>query len=105
MTTTFAHPMSMDNLQLLVDNIPLPISDVAIHGTIDGSGVVWVVGVEFTNVLETVADGVFNIPLPHRGAVSAMTMRIGDRVIAADIKEREQARIEFQEAKDRKSVV
>lgn len=101
MTTTFAHPVSMDNLQLLVDNIPLPISDVAIHGTIDGSGVVWVVGVEFTNVLETVADGVFNIPLPHRGAVSAMTMRIGDRVIAADIKERKQARIEFQEAKER----
>ena len=101
MTTTFAYPTSMNNLQLLVGDTALPISDVSMQGSVDGTGVVWVVGVNFNNTLAAPADGVFNIPLPHGGAVSGMTMHIGDRVIVADIKERQQARIEYQEAKER----
>lgn len=101
MTTTFTYPKSMDNLQLLVGDTALPISNVSIKGAVDGNGVVWVVGIEFDNILATPSDGIFNIPLPHKGAVSGMTMRVGDRVIIADIKERGQARIEFQEAKER----
>lgn len=101
MTTVFAHPTSMNNLQLLVGDTALPISEVSMQGSVDGTGVVWVVGVNFNNTLAAPADGIFNIPLPHGGAVSGMTMHIGDHVIGADIKERQQARIEYQEAKER----
>ena len=53
----------------------------------------------FSNPSEQWVEGVYLFPLPENSAVSAMEMRIGERVISGVIRERQQAQIEYQQAK------
>ena len=46
-------------------------------------------------------EAVYKFPLPENSAVDAMEMHIGDRVIEAEIKKREQARKMYERAKER----
>ena len=79
-------------------DIELPLSRTDIIGRVDGSGVVWTVTQEFVNSLEEAMEAVYTFPLPVGGAVNKVVMRIGDRIIVAEIKERGQARVEYEEA-------
>lgn len=54
---------------------------------------------EFKNAHSTPIEATYTFPLSTRAAVHAMEMRIGDRVIQAEIKEREEARKVYQQAK------
>ena len=83
---------------LRAGDIELPLGRVDIKGNIDGTGVVWTVTQEFTNTLEEAMEAVYTFPLPVGGAVRRVVMRIGDRVIVAEMKERGQAKVEYEEA-------
>lgn len=52
----------------------------------------------FRNPLNVWIEGVYVFPLPESSAVDHMRMRAGDRVIEGQIREKEQARQEFQKA-------
>lgn len=54
---------------------------------------------EFINPSKDVIEAVYIFPLPNRAAVDAMTMKIGDRIIKADIKTREEAKRIYETAK------
>jgi Ca-activated chloride channel family protein len=53
----------------------------------------------FTNPYDRPLNARYLFPLNRRAAVHAMTMRIGTEVISAELREREQARQTFEEAK------
>jgi Ca-activated chloride channel family protein len=56
---------------------------------------------QFRNPYKKPIEAVYVFPLPHRAAIHAMTMRVGDRVIRARIKRRETARAIYKRAKKR----
>ena len=53
----------------------------------------------FRNPTDDWVEGVYVYPLPEKGAVDAMTLVIGDRVIVADVKKREEAKAIYEAAK------
>jgi Ca-activated chloride channel family protein len=58
-----------------------------------------VVTQRFANPTEEWREGVYVFPLPEQAAVDAMRMRVGERVIEGQIKERQQAQQTYQAAK------
>ena len=55
---------------------------------------------EFENVLPDAVEAVYVFPLPHESAVDGMTMTVGQREIHAVIKEREEARKIYEQARN-----
>ena len=55
---------------------------------------------EFENVLPDAVEAVYVFPLPHDSAVDGMTMTVGDREIRAVIKERDEARKIYEQARN-----
>jgi Ca-activated chloride channel family protein len=53
----------------------------------------------FHNPTENWVEAVYVYPLPHGGAVDTLKMVIGDRIVVAEIKERQQARVMYEQAK------
>jgi Ca-activated chloride channel family protein len=90
----------LPGISLIAEAFSFPVSDMTITGNVDGDGLVWHVVATFDNPLDAPVEAALTLPLPNGGAVVRMGMQIGDRVIEADIKEREAARIEYEEAKD-----
>jgi Ca-activated chloride channel homolog len=80
-----------------VDNFPLKSTDVSVAI----NGVIAEVAVKQTyhNGGTLPINGKYVFPASTRAAVHGMTMRIGDRIIRAKIKEREAAKQEFEQAK------
>lgn len=68
--------------------------DLAIHGLVAEVRVKQ----RFRNDGELWQQGQYLLPLPEGAAVHAMTLRIGERVIIGEIREKEQARSEFAQA-------
>jgi Ca-activated chloride channel family protein len=54
---------------------------------------------EFENVLPDAVEAVYVFPLPHDSAVDGMTMTVGEREIHAVIKERDEARKIYEQAR------
>ena len=52
----------------------------------------------FRNPTQNWIEAIYVYPLPSGGAVDALKMVVGDRVIVGDIKERQQARIIYEQA-------
>ncbi len=52
----------------------------------------------FINPYDRWQEGIYVFPLPETAAVDTLVMRVGDRVIEGQIKQRQQARIEYEEA-------
>lgn len=90
----------LPGISLVAGDVAFPVSDMKIIGNVDGDGLVWQVVATFENPLDAPVEATFTIPLPNGGAVVGMKMKIGERNIEADIKEREAARVEYEEAKD-----
>ena len=97
--TTYTE-QELPGISLTTGDTEFPVTAIDINGSVDGDGVIWTVEATFENPLDTPAEAVFTLPLPVGGAVKGMTMKIGDREVAAEIKEREAARIEYEEAKE-----
>jgi Ca-activated chloride channel family protein len=55
---------------------------------------------EFENVLPQAVEAIYVFPLPHDSAVDGMTMKVGAREIRAVIKEREEARKIYEQARN-----
>lgn len=55
---------------------------------------------EFKNVLPDAVEAVYVFPLPHESAVDGMTMTVGEREIHAVIKERDEARKIYEQARN-----
>ena len=85
-------------ISLVTGDTELPLESVDVLGRVDGVGVVWVVTQTFVNTVEEAIEAVYTFPLPNGGAVTDMRIKMGDRVIVADIKELGQARVEYEEA-------
>ena len=98
MNTTLHDRLWSNGIMLRAGDTELPLQSVDIHATVDANGVVWQVDQTFLNPLEEALEAVYSFPLPAGGAVSAVRIRLGDRVVEAEIKERGQARIEYEEA-------
>ncbi len=54
---------------------------------------------EFVNALEEKIEAVYVFPLPHAAAVDRMVMIVGDRRIAGEVKEKEEARQIYEAAR------
>ena len=100
MTITTYKEQELPGISLTTGDTEFPVTAIDINGAVDGDGVAWTIEATFENPLDTPAEAVLTLPLPVRGAVKGMTMKIGDREVAAEIKEREAARIEYEEAKE-----
>lgn len=98
MTTTLSAPLPTTGAILRAGDTELPLESVRIDAIVDGVGVVWTVVQTFVNTLDEAMEAVYTFPLPNSGAVNRATMHIGDRAIEAEIKEREAARVEYEEA-------
>ncbi|NND35573.1 MAG: marine proteobacterial sortase target protein [Gammaproteobacteria bacterium] len=79
----------------------LPAMQLDSRADITVSGFVATVEVvqRFRNATRDWAEGVYVFPLPDTAAVNAMELRIGERVIVGEIREKQQARREYQQAK------
>ena len=97
--TTYTE-QELPGISLTTGDTDFPVIAMDIKGDVDGNGVIWSIDATFENPLDAPAEAVFTIPLPVQGAVTGMKMKIGDREIAADIREREAARTEYEEAKE-----
>jgi Ca-activated chloride channel family protein len=78
-----------------------PALQLESRAEISVSGIVAVVEVtqRFRNTTRDWVEGIYVFPLPETAAVNAMELRIGERVIVGEIREKEQARREYQAAK------
>lgn len=97
--TTYTE-QELPGISLTTGDTEFPVTAIDINGTVDGDGVTWTVEATFENPLDEPAEAVLTLPLPVGAAVIGMTMKIGDREVAAEIKEREAARVEYEEAKE-----
>lgn len=55
---------------------------------------------EFENVLPDAVEAIYVFPLPHESAVDGMTMTVGEREVHAVIKERDEARKIYEQARN-----
>jgi len=98
--TTYTE-QELPGISLTTGDTEFPVTAIDINGSVDGDGVAWTVEAAFENPLDAPAEAVFTLPLPVGGAVTGMTMKIGERKVEAEIKEREAARNEYAEAKEK----
>lgn len=98
MTTTLSAPLPTTGTTLRAGDTELPLESVRINAVVDGVGVVWTVVQTFVNTLDEAMEAIYTFPLPNEGAVNRATMHIGDRAIEAEMKERGEARVEYEEA-------
>ncbi len=109
-TSTSANAASSNALSsaksgsLLVKNIQtgeyMPTPILATDVTISVSGILsrTKVSQKFQNNSKDWVEGIYVFPLPENAAVDHLRMRIGDRIIEGQIKERKQAKKQFQAA-------
>jgi Ca-activated chloride channel family protein len=76
-----------------------PLRHTDVRATVSGFVARVVVTQEFTNPLAEPIEALYTFPLSERGAVDAMEMRTGERVIRGSIKEREEARRIYEAAR------
>jgi Ca-activated chloride channel family protein len=79
--------------------VPLPVLDMKVELAVTGIMVRGIVTQTFDNPTAEVIEAVYVFPLPERAAVDAMEMRIGERRIRAVVREREEAKATYEQAK------
>ncbi|GIK25861.1 MAG: marine proteobacterial sortase target protein [Betaproteobacteria bacterium] len=79
----------------------LAVPAVATEAEIKVSGIVAraVVKQTYRNPFDSWFEGVYVFPLPENAAVDHLRMKVGDRIIEGDIKERQAARAQYEQAK------
>ena len=97
-------PQSGSQLQIIGKNGKVtgfvPLKHTGIKTEISGFVARIEVTQEFENVLPDAVEAVYVFPLPHDSAVDGMTMTVGQREIHAVIKERDEARKIYEQARN-----
>src|ERR1051326_1975798 len=78
----------------------VPLKHTGIKTEISGFVARTEVTQEFENALPDAVEAIYVFPLPHESAVDGMTMTVGDREIRAVIKERDEARKIYEQARN-----
>jgi Ca-activated chloride channel family protein len=78
----------------------VPLKHTGIKTEISGFVARTEVTQEFENALPTAVEAIYVFPLPHESAVDGMSMTVGAREIRAVIKERDEARKIFEQARN-----
>jgi Ca-activated chloride channel homolog len=78
----------------------VPLKHTAIKTEISGFVARTEVTQEFENILPDAVEAIYVFPLPHDSAVDGMTMKVGEREVRAVIKEREEARKIYEQARN-----
>src|SRR5512142_2230528 len=78
--------------------IPIPLKKTSIQGQVVGPLASITVSQVFTNPLSDPSEMDYLFPLPENAAIVDFDLRIGERVITAEIEELEQARKNYEEA-------
>lgn len=98
-----AHEAMRGSLLLKTDipgqYIPSPLLNTDVNMQVSGMVARVRVSQKFHNESSEWAEGVYVFPLPEQAAVDRMRLRIGERVIEGQIKERKQAKKIYQQAK------
>lgn len=76
-----------------------PLEHTDVHATVSGFVARVVVTQTFRSTFAEPVEALYTFPLSDRAAVDAMTMRVGDRVIAGEVQRREDARRTYEAAK------
>ena len=76
-----------------------PMLNTNVSVTVTGVALRAVITQRFENPGDDWVEGVYSFPVPMGAAVNELRMRIGDRVIVGEIREREQAERQYQKAK------
>ncbi|MGD9642083.1 MAG: VIT domain-containing protein [Elusimicrobiales bacterium] len=79
----------------------LPLKHTGVKAEISGFVAEVVVTQVFANDAEQPLEAVYVFPLPENAAVNDMELKVGDRTIKGQIKKREEARQEYEQAKAR----
>ncbi len=79
--------------------VPAPLLETDVAISVSGLVARTRVTQRFQNPTALWVEGVYAFPLPENAAVDTLTMVVGDRVIEGQIREREQARREYEQAK------
>ncbi|MBN1370663.1 MAG: VWA domain-containing protein [Anaerolineaceae bacterium] len=101
-----SHPVNQPTVLMgqivLVDSFAsaLPLEHTDVTAQVSGPLASVAVTQRFGNPLEAAAELEYLFPLPHEGAITAFELRLGERVIRADLHEIEVARKKFEEARD-----
>lgn len=78
----------------------LPLDRIDVRADITGLTSQVELTQDFINAFEVPLEATYVFPLPHRSAVTGMRVTTGDRVVAAELREREAARHAYDEATD-----
>lgn len=78
---------------------PLPLDKTRVFAELVGFVARVDVVQVYRNPSKTPIEAIYTFPLPENAAVDDMTIRIGERVIRAEIRKREEAKAEYEEAK------
>src|SRR3954470_5197825 len=81
------------------DGLPLPLERTSVDATIMGPIAEVLVKQVFHNPLDQAIEAVYLFPLPHEAAVHRLTFTLRDRTIEGVIKEREEARRDYERAR------
>jgi len=76
-----------------------PLEHTDVRATVSGFVARVVVTQTFRSAFTEPVEALYTFPLSERAAVDAMTMKVGDRVIAGEIQRREYARRTYEDAK------
>lgn len=76
-----------------------PLEQTSVSAAIAGFSARVTLRQTFTNPTNEPVEAVYTFPLPDDGAVDQMRMKVGDRLIEAEIKRRDEARAIYEEAK------
>jgi Ca-activated chloride channel family protein len=80
--------------------IPLPVADVEVELNVTGLMIHGRLSQRFHNPTDQVIEAIFVFPMPDRAAVYQMELRIGDRRIVSEIREKKEARRRYEQAKE-----
>jgi Ca-activated chloride channel family protein len=79
--------------------IPLPVVEIGVELDVAGVMLRGTVTQTFANPTPDVIEAVYVFPLPDRAAVDAMEIRIGNRRLVAVVKEKEEAKATYEQAR------
>lgn len=99
--TVMTEPGDIPRLKVAVDGkqLELPLEHTHVQAKLTGFVARVTVTQTYQNPFPEPIEAIYVFPLPENSAVDDMKLRVGDRLIEAEIKKREEARQEYEEAK------
>ena len=92
-------PVTTGLLLVGEDLVPLPLKRTDVHGAITAAAAEVTVTQVFANTHDRPLEATYVFPLPEDAAVHRLRMHVGDRVIEGLVREKEEARQTYEEAK------